>query len=208
MERFVCEACGGLSCHSDGENGVICDFCGAHYKSKEPPKPKADPAMIEAQRTALFIEAGRYRQKNDHLNELDVLAKALALDKNNCDAWSQLGRCYRSLGLTDKALECCDKALEIDPNYMTAYGNIGAVYHVQGNFKKALEYYEKSLRSLSPQSPDYATLAANYALAQGKLGNKKEAIHWLKIAESKGYKNGETIKKQLKISNLEMKLYK
>ncbi len=47
---------------------------------------------------------------------------------------------------------------------------------------------------------DYPAALANYALAIGKVGDKKKAEQLLKEAESKGYKNAAVVRKQLGIT--------
>lgn len=86
-----------------------------------------------------------------------------------------LGRCYRALGNSNRALKFYQKAIDLDPNEGYAYTNIGTIYILREEYEKAKEYYEKGLPLLDKSEFDYWITLANYAIPIARLGNKKLA---------------------------------
>lgn len=159
---------------------------------KETAAPKAADPEREAKLVAVFNEAAAYAAKEEYQKELEVLAGALSYAPDDCSLLVKLGRVYRRLGYSKKALEYYEKAKAADPGDPTIYANIGAVYLTAGEYETARPYYEQAL-ALMEKDPlcatkgDKATTYGNYGLCLGELGDLNGAKKNLIVARKIGY---------------------
>ena len=178
-------------------------------KGEAVPAPKTAP-MNEAERELKLMELMEQAQalfrKGEHTQELKTLISGWDLGSGNAVYLSRLGRCYRRLGYTQKALEYYEKARVVDPGDPAIYGNIGVAYSTTGQNELAKPYLQKAIamieeRPASASAYDAAASYANYALCIGGLGDLKGARKYLKIAKDKGYSEESigNICRQLKI---------
>ncbi len=129
--------------------------------------------------------------ENNYSEEFKALSKALDIEPNNALTLVKLGRCYRNLGMQDKAISSYEKALELNPQIVTAYTNLGTIYILNKNYREAAAQYEKGLPFISQNEDDYWTAYANYAIAVAQLGDLSRAQNMIDEAERHGYKNGD-----------------
>lgn len=188
LGNFVCDGCGGKSFTKKG-NQYECEYCGSTY-TLENDENIVKKTLTDAKVIEYYFEATKYMQKNNYFEELKSLSKALAIDSSNALTLVKLGRCYRNLGMIDKAISTYEKALEFDPQMGTAYTNLGTIYILNKNYREAVTQYEKGLPFISNED-DYWVAYANYAVAIAKLGDISRAKNMIDEAERHGYENGD-----------------
>ncbi|MDH3595057.1 MAG: tetratricopeptide repeat protein [Rhodospirillales bacterium] len=93
----------------------------------DPPKNK------DLVRAAALVDKGSYAEA------LPLLARAVAAEPKNADAYNYLGYSHRKLGDTEAALGFYRKALEIKPTHLGANEYLGELYLELGDLKKAEE---------------------------------------------------------------------
>ena len=177
----------------------ICEYCGREYFTNDK-NEITDDRMTEKELLDILHKAAKYKRENKYWQELNCLLEAAEKAPNNTLLLVKLGRAYRRSGMYAKAVECYERALAIDPEDACAYVNLGAIYILINQLEKAEMHYKKGI-SLMEQNridctnSDYAVAYANYAIAVGKQGRKREAKKLLKIAEENGYKNCDDARK-------------
>lgn len=115
--------------------------------------------------------------------------RAIQLDPNYTNAYTEAGAIYMKMEMNDSALVYLSKAEKLDPNSHNTSLNLGLVYHSMGRYPSAIEYIEKAIRLDPTKGKTYYQLACSYA-----LNNKPEqAVIYLKQAYQRGYKNVENL---------------
>lgn len=189
VNRILCENCGGNL--SKRKNGLcVCEFCGSQYMI-DANETVTGKVLTDIKLVDCYEKATEYRKKHMYSKELGVLAEALALDEDNVSTLVKMGRCYRSLGFNEKAMDIYRRAIEIDPGMGTAYTNIGTIYILKKEWSAAAQQYEKGLPYIEYNSADYWVAYTNYAIVLAKLGNPARAEEMIAEAEKHGYKNGD-----------------
>ena len=192
ITKLSCEACG-ANALTKRRGYYECDFCGSRYVIDEQ-EHITNRVMTDSKLIEKYIEAARYMNQKNYTEELKVLVQALELDENNTGTLVKLGRCYRSLGFSDKALNTYQRALEIDPEYGQAYTNTGTILLLRQDWKAAAAQYEKGLPFIDKSTNDYWVAYANYAVAVAKLGDMRRAEAMVREAEQHGYANGAQLR--------------
>ena len=193
LEKMVCDSCGGSSFTKKG-NQYECEYCGSTYIVDQDDNI-VDKTLADAQIVQCYLEATKYMSEQKYSDELRALTKALDLDANNALTLVKLGRCYRSLGMQDKAISTYQRALEINPQMGTAYTNLGTIHLLNQRYREAAVQYEKGLPLISQSEADYWVAYANYAIAVAKLGNPSRARNMIDEAERHGYANADGCRK-------------
>lgn len=189
LGKVVCDGCGGRSFTKKG-NQYECEYCGSTY-ILENDETIVEKTLTDAKIVEYYLEASKYMLENNYSEEFKALSKALDIDSSNALTLVKLGRCYRNLGMQDKAISTYEKALELDPQMGTAYTNLGTIYILNKNYREAATQYEKGLPFISKNEDDYWTAYANYAIAVAQLGDLSRAKSMIEEAETHGYKNGD-----------------
>jgi tetratricopeptide (TPR) repeat protein len=91
----------------------------------------------------------------------ESLRKALEINRNSFEAYSDLCHVLFKKGQLDEALEACGRSLSLMPNYPPALNNISSVYRKLGNMEEAI----KSVKIAIAYDPDYALPYNNLGLA-------------------------------------------
>lgn len=163
--------------------------------AEAPVAPKA-PVMSDGEREAqlmeVFVQAAALSDKEEYAKELSLLLANQELGAGSADYMQKLGRAYRRVGNTPKAMECYEKAKELNPKDPVIYANIAIAYTVEGHYDTAKPYFEKCLAMaeaapLSITQTSLASVYGNYALCIGLMGDMKGAKKYLKLARDKGY---------------------
>ena len=98
---------------------------------------------------------------------INLFKQAVSQNPNFAEAWNNMGCCYRTLCITDKALESFKKADELKKDEPDFLGNIGGCHVASGDPKKALHYLNKCLEKV----PSHASALNNKSLAYLEQGN-------------------------------------
>jgi len=114
----------------------------------------------------------------------DSFLKAVELDPNYSEAWTNLSAYYLAKGEWKKAIEACKKALS--NKYYTkpevAFTNMARAYLMLGDEKKAVEYWVKSLRYNTYYVPAYESLI-DYYMAKDDIAKARAYLEDAKALE-------------------------
>ena len=125
--------------------------------------------------------------------------RAITLDPNGADAYSQLGIVLQMVGRRQEAIAPLEKAIRINPMAPSIYfRRLGSAYRDIGRYEEAIVQLKKAI-NLSPDSLyPHIALAATYSLAGYDDDARAEVSEILKIqpkislerlAERVAYKN-------------------
>ncbi len=108
-------------------------------------------------------------------DSIKALEKAVSIDKEFADAFSNLGSAQLSLSSQTEeesaffnAVENLKRAVALDPNHEEAQFNLGLAYFQTGDFMESIIYFENSLLLGWKNGKTYFYLGVAY-LSQGKL---------------------------------------
>jgi len=191
--RLTCEACGANEIEEIG-NIFQCTYCGSRYWLSAD-NSVAKKKLTDTEIVSIIEESKRLHEEGKYAQELDILIKALENDEENPSIIVKLGRCYRCLNLPNKAMECYKRTLELNPYEGTAYTNMGTIHLLRQNYIEAAKCYEQGLSLIDKADFDYWVANANYAVAVARLGNPQKAEEMIRESESRGYKNGQAVRK-------------
>jgi tetratricopeptide (TPR) repeat protein len=92
-----------------------------------------------------------------------ALTRAIELDPNLAQAYSNLATVYGGLGDHRRALRLCNRAIELEPEYVRAYYNRGAALYELGHLDMAIRDYTRAIE-LAPAYPHpyHARAVARY----------------------------------------------
>ncbi|WP_160679316.1 tetratricopeptide repeat protein [Clostridium sp. C8-1-8] len=120
----------------------------------------------------IYISMGKYNQA------IDVLKEMLSNNPNNCRYLYLIGFCHHMIDKDEAALMYCYESLKNgstgDCHYL-----LGMIYKKLSKLNKAKEHYLECLRI----NPLEASALSSLALIMLEVGNKKEALKYLKKAE-------------------------
>jgi adenylate cyclase len=101
------------------------------------------------------------------------LNKAFALDKENSDAYMELGQLYLWKKQHDKAIAAGEQAVALNPNGADAVCQLAYTLHMSGRSDEAIELFKKAIR-LNPLPPAYYFFMLGHAYRT--VGRYEEAI--------------------------------
>ncbi|MGD8382363.1 MAG: tetratricopeptide repeat protein, partial [Syntrophobacterales bacterium] len=99
--------------------------------------------------------------------------KAIALDKDNSDAYLILGKLHEIKREHDEAIAAAERAIVLNPNGADAYAGLGNILTLAGRPEEGVEFVEKAIR-LNPIPPAY--YFSHLGLAYRDSGQYEEAI--------------------------------
>lgn len=147
----------------------------------------ADTKNRRERNSTLFIKYSSILEQSRTLHrakqygqELDVLLKGVVIDPLNTTLLLRIGRAYRCLGDTDRAVAYYNEAIKIYPGNPVCYQNIGVAYAAAERYMDARPFFEEAFKKMK-QNPekisqnDIARLYGNYARCIGHLGNLHKA---------------------------------
>jgi len=125
-------------------------------------KKKENPNVLNAIGRA---EADGPANAGDPQYGIDVLKRAVALDPNNADIYTNLGINYLKLGPDQggNAYEAFNNALRVDPKNARASYRLGKIFQSQGNSEKFLQYYNTATTADPAFAPAYLELYDYYS---------------------------------------------
>jgi len=201
ITKTECQCCGGNLKKKGGK--YECEFCGSQFIIDSNNEIE-NSVVTDAKIINLYVKAAECMVKKNFTDELKALSEALELDDKNANTLIKMGRCYRSLGFTSKAIEMYHTALEIDPLQGAAYTNLGTIYILKNDWSNAARQYEQGLPLIDQNTDDYWTAYANYAICIAKTGDPNRAKKMIKEAERHGYSNGDGCRKLAGLSRVNL----
>ena len=94
-----------------------------------------------------------FPQRDSLLKALDNYNKAIVLDPDNAEYWTNRGATYAKLGDPNNAVKNFNKAQEFDPNFANLYLNRSVIFNNSGQWQNALNDITKYLE-LKPYHAD------------------------------------------------------
>ena len=76
---------------------------------------------------------------------IQALTKAIELNPEIIQAWSNLTNAYLQNNEVDQAVETGEKMVEIAPEFALGQNNLASAYYNQGENKKAVEHLDKAI---------------------------------------------------------------
>ena len=101
---------------------------------------------------------------------------------DQAEQYFKAGTSFYDQGDYDQAMTAFQKAVQEDPDYAEGYYNLGILYDLQGKFAEAIKTYEQAVRI----DPNVGTVIKNLTQDCYALGRLKEAMNYIKLAESRG----------------------
>ncbi len=126
------------------------------------------PKHFDALQLLAMVE---YQTGNPQI-ALKLINKAIGINPNNADIYSNRGVLFQELKQMDRALESYDKAIALKPDYAEANFNRGNVLRELSQFDAALESYDKAIAI----KPGYAEAYTNRGIALKELKHLDEAL--------------------------------
>lgn len=128
-----------------------------------------------------FVKMGEQTVLKNAEETISNLQRALELDPKKAQAWFLLGKLYRDLGQTEKAIDAFKKLLETDPAF--PYGNqfLALSYIDAKNYDMALEQLNEEIK----KRPDNYQAYVDRAEVQIQLGNYDKADKDLEYVTTK-----------------------
>jgi Tfp pilus assembly protein PilF/SAM-dependent methyltransferase len=99
---------------------------------------------------------------------IELIGKAIALDRRNPDFHNNMGEAYRALGRMEEAVSHYTRAIKLKRDHCAAHNNLGIALMDQDKLADAVVHFRRALIL----KPDYAEAHMNLGLAlmqQGKL---------------------------------------
>ncbi len=101
----------------------------------------------------VYFDQGKQLQEMEKYQEAaKKYERAVKIDRNYAEAWSNLGYTLRKQGKFDEAVKAYKKAIKLDPNLAEAHEYLGEAYAEMGKFDLA----EKELQILRDLGSDEA----------------------------------------------------
>ena len=111
-------------------------------------------------------------QRNDPGEAVELISRAIKSNKNNANAFSNLGNAFQALGQHSTAIEKYDRAIALEPNHAEAHNNRGNSFQNLGDHQAAVVSYDRAIAV----KPDYPEAHNNRGNALQELGRHEEAV--------------------------------
>ena len=109
--------------------------------------------QIDSQRLDALTWLGMVRKlAQDYEGAIDLLERAVALDRKDPATLNLLGICYLQLGQAKQAEKCFLAAIAVDSRASQGFFNLGMALRLQNDVYRALEAFQKALE-LAPEHP-------------------------------------------------------
>lgn len=101
----------------------------------------------------LYNDAGKQKKLGNYKKAKEKYSAITKINKNNANAFFELGDTHQKLGEYDKAIEAYRNAIETDPGYILPKINLTAACLIEKRFKEADDLIKKVLneKDISPQ---------------------------------------------------------
>jgi tetratricopeptide (TPR) repeat protein len=122
-----------------------------------------------------YVELGNVALLNGNVKKaLQMYDKAISIEPENADAWSNKGYLLTNLDRAEEGVKCCQKATELDPEKGMPWNNLGFAQHRLGNIQDARQSFEKAVEA----DPSLALAWYNLGILVGNQGGIDEAIFY------------------------------
>lgn len=136
------------------------------------------PFSSNPQAARAYDEAREQFQKQNALQEIASLKRAVEIDPKFTRAWLWLGEIYKFTGQADSALEAYHKAIAIAPQEPVSYKALGLTLMGMRRFEEAIPVWQSLIKIV----PDDSDGPANLATCLSRLKRYEEAVSALESA--------------------------
>jgi len=102
-------------------------------------------AVNELSASELFYQGFTQLRSNNYKEAISAFNKAVDLNPNNAEAYSNRGLAYNNLGNYEMAIRDYERAIFLKPKYAQAYYLLGIAHKNTGDIKQAIQSYEQSI---------------------------------------------------------------
>jgi tetratricopeptide (TPR) repeat protein len=128
------------------------DYAGAINRFTDALNFPTDPKEIINPADVHFYRGNGYLFQNDLGHAIEDYDKALIIELDLAEAYSNCGLAYDEKGMHDLAIAKYNKAISLDPGASWVYHNRGVAYYKKGNLDSAIADFNIVI-SLDPDSP-------------------------------------------------------
>lgn len=125
----------------------------------------------------VYEQAGNLREAER------LYSKALAKDRTNCTAFSNLANVYYQQRKLIKAVSCYQRALTICPGYVPALNNLANIQIETGDYARAEDHLKKALELAQTPEEKRAVYLSLASLSRSR-GDKEDSEKWLEKAKT------------------------
>jgi tetratricopeptide (TPR) repeat protein len=86
---------------------------------------------------------------------IGALNKAIELNPEIAQAWSNLINAYLQNDDVEKAIDVGIKAVEMAPDFALGHNNLASAYYNNGDYKKAIEHLDKAVELGFEPHPEF-----------------------------------------------------
>ena len=129
---------------------------------------KKTPHNFDNLRLLNFI----YSKKEDYLNALNYINKAIKINPNFAEAYNEQGNAYNALKQLSLALKSYDMAININPNYADAYYNKAVVLQYLKKTEDSINNYDEAIKN----NPNHSLAYNNRGFALQQLKQFDESL--------------------------------
>lgn len=129
-----------------------------------------------------FKAAGMYRMgleyasRGIHTTALRYLDRAVDIDPDCADLYTQIGICYEQLGCYDDAVNAFRRAIVLQPECSEAYCGLGVALCMAGEYTTGAQAFEEVIKL----KPDYSEAYYNLGITYNNLEEYRDAIRVLR----------------------------
>jgi tetratricopeptide (TPR) repeat protein len=86
---------------------------------------------------------------------ISALKKAIELNPEIVQAWSNLTNAYLQNDEVDKAVETGEKMVALAPDFALGQNNLASAYYNKGDYKKAIQHLDKAVELGFEPHPEF-----------------------------------------------------
>lgn len=137
-------------------------------------------------------------KERKYTEALTTMREALERSPNDMSLFYVLGCIYQQMGDYDRSIESYRRALSLGQRSPEVLQSLGYAYHHIGKDEDAVTYLI-ALTKIQPNNPDNLY---NVACLYSQMNNIPEALHYLELAVSKGFRNWALMKTDKDLKNI------
>ena len=129
---------------------------------------------------ALHLLGVLHHQQRDHAEAVRLIERAIELDPDPSEFYSNLAEAYKAFGKTEEAIVAYGQAVERDPLNLAAWQNLGLLLQIHRRPIEAVNAWQKAVQL----DPDSAVSHNNFGMSLQTLGRLTEAKDQYRLALS------------------------
>jgi protein O-GlcNAc transferase len=114
----------------------------------------------------------------DYDSAIKYIKRALKLNPDNAEAYTNMGNAYKNKGQLDKAITSYEEAIKLKPHLAMAHNNLGSALQEQNLLDEAVTCYQKALKL----EPDLYMAYNNLGVIMLEKGHLDEAAKYCRKA--------------------------